>query len=536
MSSGQEQLSRRRIFTSAVGVAAGAAGVSVLADASPAHAAEMATTVESGAIAPAVVSLADTAAIEVDASTGNDFRVTIAGNRTVATPLNPTDGQKILLQVTQGSGGPYTLSWDPGYEFAAALPQPTLSTAAGATDLLGFIYNDAKEKWLFVAFLDGFAAPASPPPPPAGTYRLFTTIAGPSVPVSYSGPFIAGINVGVTIGGCWLTGYWWWVCPSGQSTAAQMFALWCLSSAGAGSLIADGTVTSGALTAGQWNYVPLAAPVPLAIGATYVAATGFSGNFPDTSGQFGSGDPFAAGIVNGPLTAFSDASGSLPTPFGTDQGVFSVAGTDPTAAMPAYGTDSSNFWVDVQVSTSAPAGTSYRLWPNLPALPGNVNSDTSSYTLATEFELTEPCTLDNIWFYSQAGAAALPVRCAIWDVGSQSEVPGTDNNPPAWSGAAGSGWVSCSYSGVTLPAGDYKVAVFYGGGSQWYVATNGYWGSGGVGGNGITTGPVTAPASSAATSPGQGTYNYASWAYPQSYASGGDGECYWVDVEVTPAS
>ena len=112
-------------------------------------------------------------------------------------------------------------------------------------------------------------------------------------------------------------------------------------------------------------------------------------------------------------------------------------------------------------------------------------------------------------------------------------VSGTDNTSPSWSGAAGSGWVSCAYSGVTLPAGDYKVAVFYGGGSQWYQATTGYWASGGAGASGITAGPVSAPGTSGATSPGQATYNPGSWAYPQTY-SNGNGENYWVDVEVTP--
>jgi hypothetical protein len=95
--------------------------------------------------------------------------------------------------------------------------------------------------------------------------------------------------------------------------------------------------------------------------------------------------------------------------------------------------------------------------------------------------------------------------------------------------------VACAYNGVTLPAGEYKVAVYYGGGSEWYQATNSYWGTG-AGASGITAGPVTAPGTSAATSPGQSTYNPGSWAFPQSYASAADGECYWVDIEVTPAS
>ena len=68
----------------------------------------------------------------------------------------------------------------------------------------------------------------------------------------------------------------------------EVHPLWCVYNSGSGSLVPGSTVTSGALTAGQWNYVPLPAPLPLAIDATYVAATGFSDSFPDTNNQFGS--------------------------------------------------------------------------------------------------------------------------------------------------------------------------------------------------------------------------------------------------------
>jgi hypothetical protein len=534
--SGQAR-SRRTIFKGAVGVAAvGAAGAAVFAEVAgaPARAAQQATTVQQGALAPAVVNLVDAATITVDASLGNDFRVTITGNRTVATPSNPADGQKITFQVTQGSGGSFTLSWGTGYEFSAGLPQPTLSTAAGQTDLLGFIYNQPKGKWLLVAYVAGFSSPLVTTPPP-GTYRLFSTTSGPASPVSYSGPFITGVVFGVTEGGCWLDGYWWWVCASGQSTSPQKFALWQIYDGQTGTVVPGSVITSASLTAGQWIFVPLATPLPLAIGATYIASTGFTGGFPDTNDQFGSGGQFSAGIVNGPLTAYSDASGSLPSPFKTAQGVFSVAGTDPTATMPIYGSSACNFWMDVQVDTKPPTGTSYRLWPGFPTIPGHLSSDTAGYTLGTEFQLSQSCALNNIWYYSAPGATALPSRCAIWDVSTQTVVAGTDNTAPSWSGSAGGGWANCAYSGVTLPAGNYKVAVFYGGGSGWYQATAGYWGDGGVGSTGITAGPITAPGSSGATSPGQATYNAVSWAYPNSYASSGNGENFWVDVEVTPS-
>jgi hypothetical protein len=539
-------LSRRRVFRGAAGVAvaAGAAGGSALTGlaASPAsasvkragvRAAVQGTTVAQGATAPAVVALADASTIMVDASLGNDFRVTIGASRTMGSPANPADGQKITFQITQGAIGSSTIAWGSDYEFSTGLPRPVLSTTPGQTDLLGFIYNAAKGKWLFVAFTPGFSSTTVTPP--QGTYRLFPSTAGPSSPVSYSGPFLAGVVFEVTSGGTWLDGYWWWVCPSGQPTGAQTFALWAVYNDGIGTLVPGATVKSGPLTAGQWNYVPLTTPIPLAVSACYNACTGFSGSFPVTNSQFGSGQPYSAGIVTGPLSAFSDQSGSLPAPFGMPQGLFGVAGTDPTANMPADGSQSGNFWADIQVDTKAPNGASYRLWPNYPTLPGAKAVDTTAYTLGTEFQLSQSCTLDSIWFYSSPGVSALPSRCAIWDVSTQAVVSGTDNTSPSWTGAAGSGWVACAYSGVILPPGDYKVAVYSGGGSDWYKVTTGYWGNGGPGGAGITAGPLTVPGLADATSPGQGTYNPGSWAYPLTYGTAGDGENYWIDVEVTPS-
>jgi len=153
----QTLLSRRKIVKGAVGVAAAGAAVgSVLAKASPAAAATT-TTTEPGAVAPAVVPLTDAATIAVDASLGSDFRVTIAANRTMGNPANPTDGQQIIFQITQGASGSAAITWGSGYEFSAGLPQPTLSTNAGQTDLLGFIYNAGNGTWLLAAFVNGFS-------------------------------------------------------------------------------------------------------------------------------------------------------------------------------------------------------------------------------------------------------------------------------------------------------------------------------------------------------------------------------------------
>jgi Putative Ig domain len=115
-----------------------------------------------GWTAPAVVTLTDASTVSINAAAGNDFRLlttsAVGSTRQLGTPSNPVDGQRIDLMVTQpASGGPCTLSYASGYLFSSSLPQPTLSTAAGYTDLLGFIYNAVLGKWLFCGYINGFA-------------------------------------------------------------------------------------------------------------------------------------------------------------------------------------------------------------------------------------------------------------------------------------------------------------------------------------------------------------------------------------------
>jgi len=555
--------SRRKIVTRGIGATViGAAGGSVLTKLaeSPASAA---TTTQSGAVAPAVVRLTDASTIAVDASLGNDFRVTLSQASTMGNPTNASDGQQILFQITQGSGGPYTLSWGSNYEFGTGLPQPVLSTAAGDTDLAGFVYNATIGEWLLFLSAKGFNPSPSPSPTPTATpspspssspagtsYRLFPSTSGPSGLSSYSGTFEPGVVFELTAGTAWFEGYWWWVAPSGQSTAPQEFVLWSMYSGAQGAIVPAATVTSGTLTAGQWNYVPLPTPIQLTIGtatgtdsgsACYIAATSFPGNFPQTSGQFGSGEAHSAGIVSGPLTAYSDSTGSQPAIFSLPQGVFGVSSA--SSSPPVTGYQSSNFWMDVQVTTTPPAGTSYRIWPNYPVIPGSISIDTGQQTTGTEFWLSESCTIDNVWFYSPPGAGVLPSRCGIFSIATQTEVSGTDNSSPSWlvlgggAASAGAGWVYCSYSaaGVVLPAGRYKVCIYSGGGSEFYQE-NVYYFSGGPGGTNIVNGPLTCPSTGNATSPGNSTYQDGPWSYPDTFDTKDDGENRWIDIEVTPSS
>ena len=108
-----------------------------------------------------------------------------------------------------------------------------------------------------------------------------------------------------------------------------------------------------------------------------------------------------------------------------------------------------NFWMDVQVSDTAPSGYngSYRIWPNLLTVPGGVSNDTGPQSFGTEIWLSESCAVDNIWFWSPSGVTVLPSRCGIFNVATQTEVVRDRQSRRPGRDGRGSGWVSCSYSG-----------------------------------------------------------------------------------------
>lgn len=69
---------------------------------------------------------------------GNSFAVTLGGNRTLNI-LNQSDGQALRLFVTQDGTGSRTLAIQNGG--TAALVSGTLSTTAGAVDMLEIVYR-----------------------------------------------------------------------------------------------------------------------------------------------------------------------------------------------------------------------------------------------------------------------------------------------------------------------------------------------------------------------------------------------------------
>lgn len=79
--------------------------------------------------------LTDGATITPDFSVGNNFSVTIAGNRTLANPTNLNAGQSGIIYITQDATGSRTLAYGTYWKFPNGVA-PTLTTTANATDAL----------------------------------------------------------------------------------------------------------------------------------------------------------------------------------------------------------------------------------------------------------------------------------------------------------------------------------------------------------------------------------------------------------------
>lgn len=85
----------------------------------------------------AVVALTDGATITPDASAGNNFSVTLGGNRTLANPTNLVAGQSGVITITQDATGSRTLAYGSYFKFATGVA-PTLTTTAAAVDVLAY--------------------------------------------------------------------------------------------------------------------------------------------------------------------------------------------------------------------------------------------------------------------------------------------------------------------------------------------------------------------------------------------------------------
>jgi len=86
----------------------------------------------------AISTLTDGATITPDFSLGNNYALTLAGNRTLANPTNLTAGATGSIFVSQDATGSRTLSWGSYWDFAGGTA-PTLTTTASAVDRIDYV-------------------------------------------------------------------------------------------------------------------------------------------------------------------------------------------------------------------------------------------------------------------------------------------------------------------------------------------------------------------------------------------------------------
>ena len=100
-----------------------------------------------------ITTLTDAASIAVDFALGNNFLVTIGGNRTLAAPTNAVAGQTGQIYVIQDGTGSRTLAYNSAYQFVSGA-SPTLSTGAADVDIL--VYSTRSASTIDAALLKNF--------------------------------------------------------------------------------------------------------------------------------------------------------------------------------------------------------------------------------------------------------------------------------------------------------------------------------------------------------------------------------------------
>lgn len=108
--------------------------------------------VMTGPVTQAVVALVDAATIAVDASLGNQFTVTLGGNRALGNPTNATNGQLLIFAIRQDGTGGRTLSFGNKFRFSDEIPNALIASGAGKTSYIGVRYHGSDDKFDVIAF------------------------------------------------------------------------------------------------------------------------------------------------------------------------------------------------------------------------------------------------------------------------------------------------------------------------------------------------------------------------------------------------
>ncbi len=115
---------------------------------------------ESAVVGGSITELVDAETIVWDAAASLAAKVTLGGDRTLASPTNLVPGSIYVLSITQDDGGNRLVVWDVAYKFAAGT-YPVLSTGGGQTDLF-FFYSDGEFLTLLTKALNVYVPVATP--------------------------------------------------------------------------------------------------------------------------------------------------------------------------------------------------------------------------------------------------------------------------------------------------------------------------------------------------------------------------------------
>jgi hypothetical protein len=107
-------------------------------------------------IVSGVQTIGDGIHVSTYAPSGNLFRVTLGGNRTLDNPQNPTNGQVCRWEIIQDGTGSRTLTLGSKFALGTDISSVTLSTTAGKRDFLTAIYNSTADKWYVIDFKKGY--------------------------------------------------------------------------------------------------------------------------------------------------------------------------------------------------------------------------------------------------------------------------------------------------------------------------------------------------------------------------------------------
>lgn len=115
-------------------------------------------TVTTARVVSTPVTVTYAATTTIDVSLGNHFRITMTGNLTLATPTNPVDGQRILVELIQDATGGRTITLPSNFNVTTSITGAvTFTTTASTRSYLGLVYRTSGTKWDVLAFGTGVA-------------------------------------------------------------------------------------------------------------------------------------------------------------------------------------------------------------------------------------------------------------------------------------------------------------------------------------------------------------------------------------------